>query len=179
MHTLWGSRPNYNPQCVQSSTPGFDHLADAADAWASNIKKTTDAASTGSDSDTEEHLPPTPVRHPDSQIIPSSTIKHPKRPSSSQDAREKGRMTRTKLNSNSILSEVDQLTDSFAASSERFTAASIRRAELRNDYRTRKMEMREERKKNRFHAALELYNVLYTQWDSEGRTGPRPTPPLY
>ncbi|KAI5814298.1 hypothetical protein BZA77DRAFT_356809 [Pyronema omphalodes] len=46
------------------------------DAWATNIEETRDAASVGSESDAEEHLPPTALRHPESQIVPSSTTKH-------------------------------------------------------------------------------------------------------
>jgi hypothetical protein len=54
VHTLWGSRPNYNPQCIQSSTPGFDHSADAEEAWTADPKKTADSDNDASDSDREE-----------------------------------------------------------------------------------------------------------------------------
>jgi hypothetical protein len=183
VHTLWGSRPNYNPQCVQSSAPGFDHSADAEDAWAAEPKTTAGSDNDALDSDREED-PSQADLQPDTSAPranhPSSTPGPArKRAASTQEARDKGRSTKAKLNAESIQTEVDQLTNSFAAAQESNTAATIRKAELRNEYRKHKLQMKEERRKNRFNAAMEVYHLLYLQWDSDGRTGPHPTPPVY
>jgi uncharacterized coiled-coil DUF342 family protein len=97
---------------------------------------------------------------------------------SSQEACDKGHSTKAKLNAESIQIEVDQLTNSFAATIESNIVATIRKAELCNEYRKHKLQIKEEQRKNCFNIVMEVYNLLYVQWDSDRHTGPYPTPPV-
>jgi hypothetical protein len=152
---------------VQSSTPGFDHAADAEDAWATDPKITAGSDNEAPDSDVEEdpsQADPLPNSSTAPANFPSSTSGPArKRASSTHAVRDNGHSTKAKLNAESIQTEVDQLSNSFAAAQEANTAATIRKAELRNEYRKHKLQMKEERRKNKFNAAMEVYHLLYMQ----------------
>ncbi|KAI5812140.1 hypothetical protein BZA77DRAFT_325287, partial [Pyronema omphalodes] len=138
---------------------------------------------------------PTPTLTPTATERPTPTITASalKRPAPPAEIRNNSRSTKARLTTECIRSEiqgpngnasngsnsVNSSTVTAASENIESAAASIRKAELRIEYKKYKLQMKEERKKNRFNAALEVYKILYAQWDSDGRVGPRPTPPLY
>jgi hypothetical protein len=163
-------------------------MAQADAAWLSEPKTSGDTEDDGFDLEVvDEEVPSGSAPGTRSSPPPPPTSR--KRPVQAS-ATEKGRSTRAKINAEVIHSDVDQLANGFSAAADANTAATVKKVELRHEYRKHKLNMKAERrkdrleadelhKKNKFNAAMEVYKFLYAEWDAEGRIGQRPTPPAY